>query len=74
MIDIAKKYYRYGKYNQILKNTSYEETTRAGNRKRKFVNDNELSVLMLEFARGLPFFAGIAVSNIRWKFYGSKRQ
>ena len=74
LIDIARKYYKYGKYNRILKNTLYEKTTRVGNRKRKFVSDNELSVFMLEFARGLPFFAGIAVSNICSKLYRSEWQ
>ncbi|BFI73759.1 glycosyl transferase family 2 [Nanoarchaeota archaeon] len=58
LIDIVKKYYRYGKSLKILKNTFYSNLVNISRKKRNICIGNKYLIYLLYLARGIPLMLG----------------
>ncbi|AOL17306.1 glycosyl transferase family 2 [Sulfolobus sp. A20] len=58
LLEIVKKYYKYGKSTKVLKGTKYEYFLNVSRKKRKICKGNKLLLYILYMARGVPFLIG----------------
>ncbi|QXJ34876.1 glycosyltransferase family 2 protein [Saccharolobus shibatae] len=58
LLDIIKKYHRYGKSMKVLKGTYYSNLTQISRKKRNICKGNKLLLYLLYVTRGIPFMLG----------------
>ena len=58
LLDIIRKYYRYGKTLKVLKGTTYSEFTKISRKRRRICKGSKLALYVLYLVRGLPFVLG----------------
>ncbi|BCU67957.1 glycosyl transferase family 2 [Sulfolobales archaeon HS-7] len=58
LVDIVRKYYRYGKSLKVLKGTPYSNLVRVSRKKRNICKGNRFLLYLLYLSRGVPFIIG----------------
>ena len=58
LLEIIKKYYRYGKTLKVLKSTPYNGFTRISRKRRVICKGSKLALYLLYLTRGVPFLLG----------------
>ncbi|BAB67063.1 glycosyltransferase family 2 protein [Sulfurisphaera tokodaii] len=58
LLDIIKKYHRYGNSVKVLKGTPYTNLTQISRKKRNICKGNKFLLYLLYITRGIPFMLG----------------
>ena len=58
LLDIIRKYYRYGKTLKVLKGTPYSEFTKISRKRRRICKGGKFILYVLYLVRGIPFLLG----------------